>query len=76
MASSPVVRRVMQANRPCDTEPERRLRSILFGMGLRYRKHHEVSSRLRTRVDIAFPRERVAVFVNGCFWHGCPEHAT
>lgn len=45
-------------------------------MGLRYRKHYSPSPHGRSRIDIAFPRERVAVFINGCFWHGCPEHAT
>ena len=75
-ASSPVVRRIMQANRPSDTGPERRIRTMLFRMGLRYRKQYAALPGMRSRIDIAFPRERVAVFVNGCFWHGCPEHGT
>lgn len=43
-------------------------------MGLRYRVHVQPLSRLRREADIVFPRARVAVFVDGCFWHGCPEH--
>lgn len=75
-ASSPLVRRIMQANRAAETGPERRIRSLLFRMGLRYRKQYPAPPNGRSRIDIAFPRERVAVFINGCFWHGCPEHAT
>jgi DNA mismatch endonuclease, patch repair protein len=45
-------------------------------MGLRYRVDVRPIAELRRRADIVFPKERVAVFVDGCFWHGCPEHAT
>src|SRR6478672_974664 len=65
----------MQATRRRDTGPERVLRSILHGRGLRFRVDHKLPG-LRRRADIAFPRARVAVMVDGCFWHGCPEHAT
>lgn len=58
-----------------DTAPERLLRSELWRRGLRYRVDHAVVGR-RRRVDIAFPGSKVAVFVDGCFWHGCPEHGT
>lgn len=67
----------MTSNRRTDTAPERALRSILYRRGLRFRKDHRVDLvDRRVRVDIAFPRRRLAVFVDGCFWHRCPEHAT
>lgn len=53
-----------------DTGPEMTLRRALWATGLRYRLH----LRLPGRPDLAFPRARVVVFVDGCFWHGCPEH--
>jgi len=49
------------------------LRSALHAAGLRFRLHRRVEG---VTVDIVFPRPRVAVFVDGCFWHGCPKHAT
>src|SRR3712207_3574763 len=54
-----------------NTSPERMLRSALWRDGLRYRLHHKVPA---GRPDIAFPGLKVAVFVDGCFWHGCPAH--
>lgn len=57
-----------------DTKPEMLLRRALFGLGLRYRLGVRLPGRLT--VDIAFPRSRTVVFVDGCFWHGCPEHGT
>lgn len=59
-----------------DTAPEVDLRRILFASGLRYRKDHPPVAGVRTRADLVFPGARVAVYVDGCFWHGCPEHAT
>ena len=56
-----------------DTRPELVLRSALWRSGLRYRLGRTV---LGTRPDLVFPKNRVAVFVDGCFWHGCPEHYT
>jgi DNA mismatch endonuclease, patch repair protein len=53
-----------------DTKPELALRKAVFRLGLRYR----VTNRMPGRPDMIFPRERVAVFVDGCFWHRCPEH--
>jgi DNA mismatch endonuclease (patch repair protein) len=50
------------------------LRRVLFGRGFRYRVHRPVPGLSRRTVDIVFPRAMVAVFVDGCFWHGCPEH--
>jgi len=66
----------MRANRSRDTKPELSLRSELHRRGLRFRVDLKPEASLRTRADIVFTRARVAVFVDGCFWHGCPEHGT
>ncbi len=58
-----------------DTAPELLLRRELWRRGLRYRVDQKVVGR-RRRVDIAFTRAKVAVFVDGCFWHSCPIHST
>ena len=65
----------MKGNRRADTKPEIALRSALHRAGLRFRKDYaiELDGR-RVRPDIAFPRLKLAVFVDGCFWHLCPEH--
>ena len=73
-ASSPQVRRVMQANYGGDTLPEQALRSGLHKLGLRFRKHARPFAHLRCHADIVFPSKKVCVFVDGCFWHGCPVH--
>lgn len=59
-----------------DTAPELRLRAQLFRLGLRYRLQLPVPGSRRRRIDLAFTRQRVAVFIDGCYWHGCPEHGT
>ncbi|MFD6141159.1 very short patch repair endonuclease [Promicromonospora sp. NPDC060271] len=71
-------RRNMQANRRRDTGPERAIRSALHAAGLRYRCDYRIDLRSghRVRPDIAFTRRRIAVFVDGCFWHSCPEHGS
>jgi len=74
-ASSEVTRRVMQSNRGRDTGPELRLRRLLHAMGLRYRVGLRAVPDLRRTIDIAFTKQRIAVFVDGCFWHGCPTHS-
>lgn len=66
----------MQNTRRRDTSPEKLLRSALHRMGLRFRLDRSPLPGMRSRADIVFPRERVAVFVNGCFWHRCPVHGT
>lgn len=66
----------MEVQRRRDTKPELELRSRLWAIGLRYRVDHKVLPGLRRRADIAFIGPRVAVFVDGCFWHRCPEHGT
>lgn len=75
VASSPAVRRNMQANGG-ESELERRLRSALHQRGLRFRKNALVMNGVRVRPDIVFTRARVAVFVDGCFWHRCPVHGS
>jgi DNA mismatch endonuclease (patch repair protein) len=59
-----------------DTLAEIELRKILHAKGLRYRVHAPLLTQPRRTVDIVFPGSRVAVFVDGCFWHGCPEHGS
>ncbi len=67
----------MRANRKADTGPERRLRSALHRLGLRYRVGMPLQvGPARVRPDVVFTRACVAVFVDGCYWHSCPEHAT
>ncbi|MEV4522679.1 very short patch repair endonuclease [Micromonospora tulbaghiae] len=73
-ASSPAVRSVMRANRSRDTRPEMALRSAVHALGLRYRVDRQPLAGLRRKADLVFAGPRVAVFVDGCFWHGCPEH--
>jgi len=75
-ASSEGVRRSMQSNRGKDTTLELRVRRALHARGLRYQLQRAVPGARRRTIDIAFPRQRVAVFVDGCFWHGCPQHHT
>src|SRR5947209_20470185 len=59
-----------------DTAPEMALRRLLHARGKRYRVGWPVPGMPRRKIDIAFTRAHVAVNVHGCFWHGCPEHAT
>ena len=67
----------MKSNRRADTKPEVAFRSMLHRSGLRFRKDRYIKFERRgVKVDVVFPTERVAVFVDGCFWHRCPEHAT
>jgi DNA mismatch endonuclease, patch repair protein len=67
--------RIGKANRRTGTKPEVRLRSALHRRGHRFRKDHLLRvGAVRVRPDVVFTRRKVAVFVDGCFWHGCPEH--
>lgn len=59
-----------------DTAAEVTLRRELYRNGLRYRVDYEVLKKPRRVADVAFPGLKIALFVDGCFWHGCPEHAT
>jgi DNA mismatch endonuclease, patch repair protein len=62
--------KIMSAIHSKNTKPEINLRRVLWKKGLRYRIHYG-----KEKIDIAFPSTRVAVFVDGCFWHGCPIHS-
>jgi DNA mismatch endonuclease (patch repair protein) len=67
--------RNMQAIRRTDTKPEIALRSALHRDGYRFRKDFSIyTSSRRVRPDIVFTAKKVAVFIDGCFWHCCPEH--
>lgn len=66
----------MRSNRSRDTRPELALRSAVHALGLRYRVNARPLPNLRRTADLVFPRAKVAVFLDGCFWHGCPEHHT
>ena len=67
-------RAIMQANRGRDTRPELAVRSLLHRRGLRYRTNARPLPGLRRTADVVFTRAKVAVFVDGCYWHGCPQH--
>ncbi|MEU7768615.1 very short patch repair endonuclease [Nocardia sp. NPDC049190] len=74
-ASTESVRSVMRANRRRDTRPELAIRRIVHAAGLRYRVDYPpMTGNRRMRADLVFTRAKVAVFIDGCFWHGCPEH--
>jgi len=73
-ASSDAARRTMQANRSRDTSPELAVRSRVHAAGLRYLVDRRLPVPRVRRGDLVFPGSRVAVFVDGCFWHGCPQH--
>ncbi|GES21359.1 hypothetical protein Aple_042550 [Acrocarpospora pleiomorpha] len=73
-ASSHAVRASMRGNRRKDTKPELALRKAIHSLGLRYRVDTEPIKGFRRRADIVFGRIKVAVFSDGCFWHGCPDH--
>jgi DNA mismatch endonuclease (patch repair protein) len=62
--------KIMSAIRSKNTNPEVILRRFLWSKGFRYRVHYG-----KEKIDIAFPSKKLAVFVDGCFWHGCPLHS-
>jgi len=66
----------MQANRRRDTRPELAIRRLLFAAGMRYRVDARPLPELNRRADLVFRGPQVAVFVDGCYWHGCPQHGT
>ncbi len=76
--SSPGASSVMRGNRWRDTAPEVAVRSILQSRGRRFRKRHTIrlGDGRWTQPDAVFTRARVVLFVDGCFWHRCPEHGT
>lgn len=74
-ATSSAARATMRGNVRRDTRPELEVRRLLHAAGMRYRVDYApLASDRRRRADIVFTRSRVAVFIDGCFWHGCPEH--
>jgi DNA mismatch endonuclease (patch repair protein) len=75
-ASTPAARAVMQRNRRRDSRAEVQLRSALHRLGLRFRVDYPIrcGPGRPIRPDIVFTKARMVVFVDGCFWHGCPEH--
>jgi DNA mismatch endonuclease (patch repair protein) len=74
--SGPDVTRRMKATPQRDTPAELALRSSLYARGFRYRVDAKPIPGVPRRADLLFPRARVAVYVDGCFWHSCPEHGT
>ncbi|WP_327259232.1 MULTISPECIES: very short patch repair endonuclease [unclassified Streptomyces] len=74
--SSPDVSARMSHQASRDTAPEVAVRKLLHASGYRYRLNERVPGMSRRTIDIAFTRAKVAVFLDGCFWHGCPVHAT
>jgi DNA mismatch endonuclease (patch repair protein) len=74
--SSPETSRRMAKVRQKGTDAEISLRRELYRRGLRYRVDYDILKKPRRVADVAFPGLKIAIFVNGCFWHGCPVHAT
>jgi DNA mismatch endonuclease (patch repair protein) len=74
--SSPAVSARMSRARRRDTAPEVAVRREAHRRGLRYRVDLPLPGLVRRRADLVFPRRRVAVFVDGCFWHSCPVHVS
>lgn len=64
----------MQSNKSRDTKPELALRRAVHALGLRYRVSMRPLPKVRRTADLVFIKAKVAVFMDGCFWHGCPEH--
>ncbi|MFF5024205.1 very short patch repair endonuclease [Streptomyces collinus] len=76
LTTTAAVSRRMSRQRSRNTGVEVLLRKELHRAGLRYRVHRRPLPGLRREADVVFGPARVAVFVDGCYWHGCPEHAT
>lgn len=72
--SSAAVSQRMSRHPRRDSQPELAVRRLLHKAGVRYRIQVRVPGMRRRTIDIAFPRWKLAVFVDGCFWHGCPTH--
>ena len=74
-STDPVTAKSMRSNRRVDTKPELALRSALHRAGLRFRKDFPIKTERRTiKPDIVFTRAKLCVFIDGCYWHGCPDH--
>lgn len=74
--SSEAASRRMSNIRQTGTTAEIAIRQELFRRGFRYRVDFKVLAKPRRIADVVFPRQKIAIFVDGCFWHGCPDHAT
>lgn len=66
----------MLGNKARNTKPELAVRRVLHAAGFRYRVDLRPVLELRSRADIVFTKKKLAVYIDGCFWHGCPVHAT
>jgi len=64
----------MKGNRRRDTKPELAVRRLLHSQGLRYRVDYPLPFDKKRSADILFTKKKIAVFIDGCFWHGCPTH--
>ena len=73
-ASSELVRRAMQANVGRETTPEQMVRQFLRLQGFRFRTDDRPLPSLRCAADLVFRRIQLCIFIDGCFWHGCPKH--
>lgn len=73
-AISKAVSGAMRSMPEHSTGPEMAVRRLLYAKGLRYRVQYPVPTASRRSIDIAFPGKKVAVFIDGCFWHGCSDH--
>ena len=69
IASSEHVRKSMSGNKSKNTKPELLLRKALYNIGIRYRIHFNLFG----KPDIVFPSKKLAIFIDGCYWHGCPK---
>ncbi|MEO3872438.1 very short patch repair endonuclease [Nonomuraea sp. B12E4] len=76
MRPSEGVRKSMKTNKGRDTKPELALRRAVHALGLRYRVSIRPLPSVRRTADLVFTKAKIAVFLDGCFWHGCPEHHT
>ncbi len=76
LPATPQVRARMQRTLQRNNDCERRVRSLLHRSGLRFRIHFRPVPARGTEADIAFPRQRIAVMMDGCYWHGCLQHAS
>lgn len=74
LAMNPAISRRMRKTRSKNNSLEVAVRKGLYALGIRYRIHYPVPGMLRRSSDIAFPQLRIAVFLDGCFWHSCPIH--
>lgn len=74
-ASSEFIRKKMSDQKRRDTAPEMAIRQVLHARGLRYRVNYQLPNS-RRRADIVFTRQKLAIFIDGCFWHSCPIHGS